>query len=520
MDEQFDDELKKRIREVFDNFEDTSADEGWLELRKKYPEEKANRRAIAWIWWAAAAMLFLFLGGGLWIFNKNDQSVKFTVKHSKHPQSENLAVVKSHGDTNVKIRSTHTANPTNIIANNTGPAVIHKKTSPIVKAPLILNDTAGKKVYLAKTADKKSANKSSVQQLAATNQASNSNLRIIVAKPNPPVNKSPGKQLAANNKVNNSNPGIVAAKPNPPVNNSPGQQLAATNQASNSNPGAVVVTPNQPVNKSPDQQLATTNQATNSNPGVVIAKPKQPAKSMADMFAEEQALKTKKTDKSKTVNFGVYAGTYFNYAKGSNNQVNAGMGVTADIKITDNLKLVTGITVAQNSLNFATAVPTSSAQTSFGALSAASTPSEYSIKSLVTEASVPAFKNYDASLVGLDIPVNLKYEFNPKKIDVYVLAGLSSGTFINETYTYQYNYPVLASASLQQIQDETSRKSFNGFYFAKTLNLAFGVGYPLGKNHIVLEPFLKYPLDGLGSQNIRFGAGGLNLKFNFQTPKK
>jgi hypothetical protein len=475
MDEQFDDELKRRIRDVFDNFEDTSADEGWLELRKKYPEEQANRRAIAWIWWAAAAMLFLFLGVGLWILNKNEQSVKYTVKHAKHPQSENLAVVKSHGDTNVKTKPLHTINPAKIIADNTGPAVIHKKTSPIIKAPLILNDTADKKVYLTKTADKKPANKLSAQQLATTNRANNSN---------------------------------------------PDQQLLATNQASNSNPGAVVVKPNQPVNTSPDQQLATTNQASNSNPGVVVAKPKQPAKSMADMFAEEQALKTKKTDKSKTVNFGVYAGTYFNYAKGSNNQVNAGMGVTADIKITENLKLVTGITVAQNSLNFATAVPTSSAQTSFGALSEASAPSEYSIKSLVTEASVPAFKNYDASLVGLDIPVNLKYEFNPKKIDVYILAGLSSGTFINETYTYQYNYPVLASASLQQIQDETSRKSFNGFYFAKTLNLAFGVGYPLGKNHIVLEPFLKYPLDGLGSQNIRFGAGGLNLKFNFQTPKK
>ncbi len=206
------------------------------------------------------------------------------------------------------------------------------------------------------------------------------------------------------------------------------------------------------------------------------------------------------------------------------------MGVTADIKITGNLKLVTGITIAQNSLNFSTSIPTSTAQASFaspgitvpgnGAPGIAAAPSEFSVKSLVTEASVPAFKNYDASLVGLDIPLNLKYELNPQKSDIYFLAGVSSGTFINETYTYQYNYPALASPTLQQVQEETSRRSFNGFYFAKTLNLAFGVGYPLGKNRIVLEPFLKYPLDGLGSQNIRFGAGGLNLKFNFQSPKK
>ena len=267
--------------------------------------------------------------------------------------------------------------------------------------------------------------------------------------------------------------------------------------------------------------MAANGQAGNSNRTVTIDKPKQPAKSIANMLAENQTGTTKKLDeKSKLVHFGVYAGSYFNYAKGSNNQVNAGMGVTADIKITGNLKLVTGITVAQNSMNFSTGVPNTTAQTSFSPAGATAAPSEYSLKSVINEATVPAFKNYDASLVGLDIPLNLKYELNPKKYDVYVLAGLSSGTFINETYTYQYNYPALASPSLQKIQDETSRKSFNGFYFAKTLNLAFGIGYPLGKNHIVLEPFLKYPLDGLGSQNIRFGAGGLNLKFNFQPPKK
>jgi RNA polymerase sigma-70 factor (ECF subfamily) len=34
------------------------------------------------------------------------------------------------------------------------------------------------------------------------------------------------------------------------------------------------------------------------------------------------------------------------------------------------------------------------------------------------------------------------------------------------------------------------------------------------------KPFLKYPLNGLGEQQIRFGAGGLNLKFDFKSSKK
>jgi hypothetical protein len=47
------------------------------------------------------------------------------------------------------------------------------------------------------------------------------------------------------------------------------------------------------------------------------------------------------------------------------------------------------------------------------------------------------------------------------------------------------------------------------------------MGYPLGKsNRLIIEPFLKYPLAGLGAQQIHFGAGGLNLKINFKASKK
>ena len=61
MDEQLDNDLKNQIREVFDNYEDTTADEGWLLLREKFPAQK-KRRGIIWLWWGAAAILLTFLG--------------------------------------------------------------------------------------------------------------------------------------------------------------------------------------------------------------------------------------------------------------------------------------------------------------------------------------------------------------------------------------------------------------------------------------------------------------------------
>jgi hypothetical protein len=63
-------------------------------------------------------------------------------------------------------------------------------------------------------------------------------------------------------------------------------------------------------------------------------------------------------------------------------------------------------------------------------------------------------------------------------------------------------------------------KSFNNFNFAKTLNLAAGFAYPLGKKHLQIEPFLKYPLGGSGSQELQFGSVGINLKMNIQSFKK
>jgi hypothetical protein len=465
MDDQLDNDLRNRIKEVFENFEDTSADEGWLQLRKKYPAGQATPRAFAWIWWgAAAAVLFLFLGIGLWMYARKDQPEKLSGKAPKHVQSKNFASTQTPADTSVKNKTTQTGNsPKTVVDNITATHSNQLKTvaHPGVNIPskiiesLIIKDTAGKKAYIAKTTD---SVKRAIAQIPAD--------QLAVVKP-------------SNNQA--KNPEVV--KPKAQAN-----QVTVADQSNN--------------------------QVSNS----VVVKPKEPSKSITSMFADNNTEKPQKSiEKSKRVHFGVYAATYFNYAKGSNNQVNIGAGITSDIRISNNLKLVTGVTIAQNSLNFNSAVPTSTAQTSFAVLG---TSSSYNAASMVTMASVPAFKNYDANLVGLDIPLNLKYEFNPQKSSTYILAGLSSGTFINETYTYQYNYPALLSPSLQQVQNETSRKSFNGFYLAKTLNVAFGVDYPLGKNRLILEPFLKYPLEGLGSQNIRFGAGGVNLKFNFQSPPK
>jgi hypothetical protein len=457
MDEQLDNDLRNHIREVFENFEDTNADEGWLQLRKKFPEGQSSRRTIVWLWWGAAAMLFLFMGIGLglWLTNAPVQPKKFSYKTIKHTQPANIAATKKQTDT-------------------------VSKTTPVITGAF------------TKTQD----NKVVIKKVPGSNFAKNSNL----------------PQKIKQNVVSNQ-PATNNSAATPPDNTTkPAENVLAARTADSVKTGN---------HKISNQQLAVSAKADTPVTKPMITKPKPAAKSMASMFAEDNSTQKQKSEVNyKKLSFEVYAATYFNYAQGSSNQLNIGAGFTANIAITKNLKLVTGASIGQNSLSYANAVPIAAAASSY-ALKSPSGISTYTSAENIPTAnfnSVGTLKDYDASLVGVDVPLNLKYEFNPQKSDTYILAGVSSGAFIDETYTYKYNYP--ASSGQSQAVNQTSNKSFDDFYFAKTLNVAFGVGYSLGKNRLILEPFLKYPLEGLGSQNLHFGAGGLNLKFNFQPTKK
>jgi hypothetical protein len=522
MDEQLDNDLSNRIREVFDNFDDNSypsADEGWLLLREKFPETE-KKRPVAWLWWAStAAALLLFVSLGVWMIGKKQQPETMAVKQAK-PQHEQTSLT----DTG------------KLLATKQAPAI---STHPTDAASVPLTDTAH---TAAQYASKAQTNKS----VPATSAPGTTGITA-------PANQASVQHnmLLATNKAKqaDSTKSVVAAKTNT-------QQIAVTAPAiPGSNPTIPVVTQNakpantlQPpvVTKTTAQQFAVTpstvNGSNNTTPAAknttvsgssvtvpqsVIKVPKQtvPSNSMAALFANEKKSPKKPAEEyteDKKVRFGVYAATFFNYAKGSSNQINAGAGFTSEIKLSKNIKLSTGLALAQNTLSYNGSTPPSNANELALAKAPQALIYDKQNNLFSMNANFPILKNYNANLVGLDIPLNIKYEFNPQKSDAYISAGLSSGTFINEAYTsvYGYSSSSIAAGSTSNTTDDVTRKSFTGFYFAKTLNVSFGVGYPVGKgNRLIIEPFLKYPLDGLGSQQIRFGAGGLNLKLNFTTKK-
>lgn len=454
MDNQLDDELKNRIREVFENFEDPSAEEGWLLLREKFPE-KAKRRPVAWLWWSsAAAVLLLFLG--VWWLNYSDTEKKPT-----------FAVVKKQP---VIPQASKAVAPGKepFLADS---AASHQRGQSFARSEAPVNHTAAG-----------STGKVNTGQPAVTlkNQNTNTTGTENTLAANPTAN--PLTQHGADNSSN-----VLAAQPHPVLKTDSGNLSSAQ----------------------------TMTAATKPAVAAVQAPPRPNTLAFADKGA--QAVKIRKSPGERTIRLGAYATTYVNYARGSNNPLNLGGGVTADIRLSSRFRLSTGVSIVQNKLNFSydNQLPAPSATANYLALASNNV---YSTNSAFAEPA-PVLKNYNATLLGLDIPLNIKFMFNPRKSDTYISAGLSSGTFINEKYNYQYNSSSLLSPGQVQTHGLSTRNDFSGFYFAKTLNFAFGTSANFGGHRVIIEPFVKYPLDGLGSQQLRFGSSGVNLKFNIQSHK-
>lgn len=469
MDEQFDNKLTDRIREVFDTYEYPPAEHGWEELRKKFPaQEKRNK--VAWLWWSsAAAVILLALGIGVW-YNSASNS------------QNNLAAVK--------------------------PAVKQRVKDSVIAPTQATDQQQTTTIAKAVPADKPSYVSPYVQGIGAAPQVP---YRVAATSM-----KVPAAQHAVET-TQPENAALIAQAKN---------TTAATTTIAVDSAKAVIPSSQQP-------QLAQATQPAENNAVVqpqqnVMANntaPKRQQSAIMDMFEQEKRnqntaqknVSNKQIDKK--VTFAVYAATYFNYSEGSTNQVNAGAGVSSDFRLSKKLKLSTGVALAQNTLNYNSA--STAPQSRSAAALVASAPLRDNMFAL--SAAVPVFRNYNVNMVGIDIPVNLKYEFNPDKTDAFISAGLSSGTFLDENYTYKYTYSngtVADSKAVGEDHNESSHNSFSNFYFGKMLNVSFGIGYPVGNNRLIVEPFVKYPLGGLGAQDIRFGSGGLNLKFSFKGGKR
>lgn len=451
MSDPFDKKLVDKINEVFDNFEDDSANESWMELRKRLPEKKVQKPS-ATIWWLSSAAAILLLCG-VWFLTDQKELAKTRIT-----KATDKARVNNIDSTNSQIKSSITPieSKENHTAGNHSIESLESSSRQKVKSH---NKSASQPKPVEIGASAKTGIEHAGKSILEESQH---DLTLIALVPDP--SKKTDSELSANSTL------------------APDSSRIAASTISNNE-----IYPSEVISKEQLHNL------------IQVDKTKQQSRS------------------GNKLTVSVFAGSYFNYAEGSQTSINTGVGLSSDIKISKKLKISTGVSLAQNSLKYDQLIPKEAAL-NFASSHNANTALDLQSKQGFSTLSY-SINSYDAKLLGLDIPINLKYTLLEKKNSIYISTGFSSNLFINESYTYTFEYQMNSSSSTQEPTQQSS-SGFQSFDFARVLNFSLGFDHRLNKkSNLIFEPFVKYPLSGLGANDLRFGAAGMNLKLNFNQLK-
>jgi hypothetical protein len=215
---------------------------------------------------------------------------------------------------------------------------------------------------------------------------------------------------------------------------------------------------------------------------------------------EEEPIEQEKRFFGKLLSLGVVLFPQTPYADNAQSNLNVGGGFLSELPITRNIGINTGVLVAGQSLNF---------------------PQQLS-KPLTT--SGRQLESASLSLLGLDIPLNLKYNFSShKKQSFYFGLGVSSLLVLGENYTLTYSsfYTVGTQLITRQETVKQSGPAGGTMLWGQLMNLSFGMGYSLSPRwQLTVEPYLKLPLRTYTLDQLRLGSGGVQLQIRYRTGQK
>jgi hypothetical protein len=179
-------------------------------------------------------------------------------------------------------------------------------------------------------------------------------------------------------------------------------------------------------------------------------------------------------------------------------------GVNMDVKIAKRLSLSTGLQFERNSVESVSRSP---------------------------EGVMPS-SHTSATISNLDIPLNITWNFmNDRSGSYYVSGGVSTLAYLGEEYsTTSYRQEVrgatlameegagVTTYSMHNVEtvSSTSVPPYSGVDFAGRVNLMLGYSYRISPQlRVHVEPYVKIPLSGLASREIRYTTGGVTFKVSF-----
>lgn len=139
-----------------------------------------------------------------------------------------------------------------------------------------------------------------------------------------------------------------------------------------------------------------------------------------------------------------------------------------------------------------------------------------------------SLKSVDANLVGIDIPLGIKYHLSKK---FYTNVGVSAFAVLNQkqnnnylqgSVEYSANADVANSAGFkavfqqQTVSEAVPSGEIRGDKYLGFYNFSFGFKQPIsGSKAFSVEPFMKLPMKEFTKENLYLIGTGVRLKFDF-----
>lgn len=436
------------------------------ELDKVMPVEKKKRRII--FWWLLPVLL---AGGAIayWLVSKNDTTTIAQATVIPAASKEiTTAVVTEQSGANQKV----TEEP--VSKDNDATNVLTEKTNtaqPNVPTEKIKANAAQKNLSSAK-------NNGTIN-------------RFPVSKPFMRVenNSTPG---AANSAVvrqggTSNNPVSNATSATKEINELKKENSGVVNDLSKEKNSEKE---NEPAKANNDGSNTGNNTAqenkTETAPGTT------PATETASTKKETTTLKPR----GKGFSFGVLAGVDESTVKFKyGNNAGFNVGVSVGYHFNDKLSVHTGAIYTQKKYKVAGADFTAPKGTMI---------SYYKVEDV------------DGSCNMWEFPLVARYTLSQgKKSSLFASAGLSSYVMTSEDYYYRFynNSGVLTSRNAEYYTGNT--------YFMSILHLSAGFESRMSKNlSLIVEPYAKLPLGGVGFGSIRLSSFGLNFSVQYRQPAK
>ena len=237
------------------------------------------------------------------------------------------------------------------------------------------------------------------------------------------------------------------------------------------------------------------------------------SKQIVQVQLVEKIFEIDQKKRNSKFDFAVAIASMYSYStQGAEGNINMGGGFTTSYNISEKFSISSGLMIAQQSLSYRG--------------NNEGTNMVYSntlMDSKTTMVNNPASAESRIEFVGIDIPLNIKYKLKR----LIVTTGISSLVFVSEKRTYSANATVYNTSfnsatnnyetvkTIENFQIEDKSPSFNRFDFASLFNMAVAYEFPLKKGSMMLEPFIKYPIGEISSENLKIGSAGLSLHYYF-----